>query len=461
MSEATKNIETTNEVDPVLTHVETLQDAVREEEPKAVVKILAELDQPEDAADLLEQLSKQEFVETIKLIDDKLDPSILIELRDEYRESADEVLSNDAIIKIVRDLQSDDATTVLLDLDKERREAILENLPQKKQKILKPKFSYDENTAGRLMQLEYVADKGGRTIGEAIERARKRTKKLPKQFYEIYVVDSKNRVEGYVLLSDMVKNDRSKLLSEVATPLKSNITVDSDHEEVAHQFQKYSLASAPVKDAKGRIVGMITVDDMVHVIQDINTEDMLHLANVDSADTSNTLGESLRARSPWLAVNLITAFSVSFIISFFEQVLDQVVALAILMPVVSALGGNAGSQGLAVTVRAIAERELTGKAARRAVRHEIMTGFVNGLMFAFGVGLITLVFFRDQPQLALVIALAMFFTLVWAAMSGVLLPLTLKKIGADPAVASSVFLLTLTDIVAFLSFLGIASLIFL
>lgn len=461
MSEVTEKIETANEVDPVLTQVETLQNAVTEEKPDEVVQILADLDQPEDSADLLEQLSKQEFIETIKLINDRLNPSILIELRDEYRETANEALTDEAIVKIIKDLQSDDATTVLEDLDESRREVILDNLPNRKQKILEPKFSYNENSAGRLMQLEYVADKGSRTIGEAIERARKRTKKLPKQFYEVYVVDSKNRVKGYVLLSDMVKNDRSKLLSEVATPLKSNITVDCNHEEVAHQFQKYSLASAPVKDAKGRIVGMITVDDMVHVIQDINTEDMLHLANVDSADTSNTVWESLRARSPWLAVNLLTAFSVTFIISLFEPVLQKVVALAILMPVVSALGGNAGSQGLAVTVRAIAERELTGKAARRAVRHEITTGFVNGLMFALGVGLITFVFFNDKPELAIVIGLAMFFTLVWAAMSGVLLPLTLKKIGADPAVASSVFLLTLTDVVAFFSFLGIASLIFL
>ena len=460
MSEVTENIETTKEVDRVLTQVETLQKAVTEERPDAVVSILAGLDQPEDSADLLEQLSKQEFVETIKLINDRLDPSILIELRDEYRETANEVLSDDAIIKIVQDLQSDDATTVLEDLDEIRRKVILENLPHEKQKILTPKFSYNENSAGRLMQLEYVADKGSRTIGEAIERARKRTKTLPKQFYEIYVVDRKNRVKGYVLLSDMVKNDRSKLLSEVATPLKSNITVDCNHQEVAHQFQKYSLASAPVKDTKGRIVGMITVDDMVDVIQEINTEDLLHLANVDSADTSNTVWESLRARSPWLAVNLLTAFSVTFIISLFEPVLEKVVALAILMPVVSALGGNAGSQGLAVTVRAIAERELTGKAARRAVRHEITTGLVNGLMFACGVGIITFVFFNSNPQLAIVIAAAMFFTLVWAAMSGVLLPLTLKKIGADPAVASSVFLLTLTDIVAFFSFLGIASLLF-
>lgn len=461
MTEVVEDIENKFETDPILTHVESLQEAVTAGNPNEVIQILSDLDQPEDAADLLEQLSKSELINTIKLIDDKLAPSILIELRDEYRETANEALSDEAIVRIIKDLQSDDATTVLEDLHEERRVNILVNLPQKRQKLLKPKFSYKENSAGRLMQQEFVAERGNRTIGEAIERARKRTKKLPKQFYEIYIVDSRKRVEGYVLLSDMMKNDRSKLLSEVVTPLKSNITVNLDHEEVAHQFQKYSLASAPVKDEKGRIVGMITVDDMVNVIQDINTEDILHLANVASADTSNTVLESLRARSPWLAVNLLTAFSVTFIISFFEQVLDQVVALAILMPVVSALGGNAGSQGLAVTVRAIAERELTGKSARRAVRHEILTGIANGLMFACGVGLITLVFFQDRPQLAMIIAMAMFCTIVWAAMSGVLLPLTLKKFGADPAVASSVFLLTLTDIVAFLSFLGIASLVFL
>jgi magnesium transporter len=283
---------------------------------------------------------------------------------------------------------------------------------------------------------------------------------LPTDFYEIYVVDPMNKPIGYVLLSQLLRLGRDVKLADVMEIMHSNIDVDMDQEEVAYQFQKYSLASAPVKDHSGRLVGMITVDDMVHVIQEENTEDLLALSNVSSADGSDTVWDSVKARAPWLGINLITAFIASGIIAMFEGTLEQIVQLAILMPVVAALAGNAGSQGLAVAVRAIAEREMEGDAGRRAIVRETLTGLVNGVIFAVGVSIIAFIWFQSIP-IAGVIGVAMLLSFIWAGISGIVVPLTLKKFGADPAVASSVFVLTLTDVMAFFSFLGLATLVLL
>ncbi len=415
---------------------------------------------PADASDLLEHLGKDGFEAAVELLGEDLPPNILIELRDEYREDAVEMLPDEAVANVLDELDSDDATTVLEDLDDDRRERILDDLEPENRAVLEANMVYEEDTAGRLMQREFLAAPEFWTVGHTIDHAREHADELPADFYEVYIVDPAFKAIGYVLLSQLLRAPREAKLADMMESFDSNIDVNMDQEEVAFQFQKYSLASAPVKDAGGRLVGMITVDDMVHVIQEENTEDLLALSNVSSADGSDTVWESVRARAPWLAVNLATAFFVSFIIALFEVTLDRIVQLAILMPVVAALAGNAGSQGLAVTVRAIAEREMGGSAGRRAVIRETLTGLVNGVIFAVGVGLISLVWFNDI-QLAWVIGVAMLASFIWAGASGILVPLTLKKCGADPAVASSVFVLTLTDTMAFFSFLGLASLILL
>jgi magnesium transporter len=310
------------------------------------------------------------------------------------------------------------------------------------------------------MQREFISGPEFWTVGDAIDYARANATDLPDDFYEVYVVDPMHRPMGYVLLSQLLRMARDVKLTDIMESFNSDITVDLDQEEVAYQFQKYSLASAPVKDAMGRLVGMITVDDMVHVIQNENTEDLLALSNVSSADGSDTVWDTVKARAPWLGINLVTAFVASGIIALFEGTLDSIVQLAILMPVVAALAGNAGSQGLAVAVRAIAEREMEGKASRRAVVREFFAGGVNGIIFAVGVGVMSFIWFYDV-KIALVMATAMFVSFVWAGLSGIIVPLTLKRLGADPAVASSVFVLTLTDVMAFLSFLGLATLVLL
>ena len=412
---------------------------------------------PADAADALEELSTDDFSSAVELLGGELPAEILIELRDEYRVDAVEVLPDEAVATALDELESDDATAILEDLEDDRRERILDDLAPADRAVLEKGLSYEEDSAGRLMQREFVAAPEYWTVGHVIDHARNHADEIPERFYEIYVVDPIYHLKGYVELSALFRMARETELIDIMKPLESDITVDLDQEEVAYQFQKYSLASAPVKDAAGRLVGMITVDDMVDVIQEENTEDLLALSNVSSADGSDTVWDSVKARAPWLAVNLFTAFIASGIISLFSGALEQIVALAILMPVVAALGGNAGSQGLAVAVRAIAERELEGPAARRAVLREFLTGIVNGVLFAIGVGIIAGFWFAD-PRLAVVIGVAMFATFVWAGLSGILIPLGLKRMGADPAVASSVFVLTMTDVMAFLSFLGLATL---
>lgn len=439
--------------------LEDLQHAVLEGNKVWLSETLEQL-HPADASDLLEQLSTEDFETAVELLGGELPSEVLAELRDEYREDAVEVLSDKAVAEAIDEMDSDDATAVLEDLDDERRERVLDELEPEDRAVLEANLVYEEDTAGRLMQREFLSAPEFWTVGQTIDFARNNAEDLPTDFYEVYVVDPMNKPLGYVLLSQLLRTERDIKLADIMEGFDSDIRADMDQEEVAYQFQKYALASAPVKDPNGRLIGMITVDDMVHVIQEENTEDLLALANVSSADGSDTVWESVKARAPWLAINLITAFIASGIISLFEGTLDRLVQLAILMPVVAALAGNAGSQGLAVAVRAIAEREMEGTASRRAVVRETLTGLVNGVIFAVGVGLIAFFWFW-KVDLAVVIGVAMFASFVWAGISGILVPLTLKRLGADPAVASSVFVLTLTDVMAFFSFLGLATLVLL
>lgn len=456
MSDAPNTLDEMPEPDDLL---DALQLAVEDGNQDWVQRTLDAL-HPADASDLLEQLTSDEFESAVELLGGSLPSDILIELRDEYREDAVEMLSDAAVVGALDELDSDDATAVLNDLDDDRRERILDEMEPADRAVLEENFGYEEDSAGRLMQREFISGPEFWTVGDAIDYARANAEDLPDDFYEVYVVDPMHRPLGYVLLSQLLRMARDVKLTDIMEGFNSDITVDLDQEEVAYQFQKYSLASAPVKDAQGRLVGMITVDDMVHVIQNENTEDLLALSNVSSADGSDTVWETVKARAPWLGINLITAFVASGIIALFEGTLDSIVQLAILMPVVAALAGNAGSQGLAVAVRAIAEREMEGKASRRAVVREFLAGGVNGMIFAVGVGVMSFVWFYDV-KIALVMATAMFVSFVWAGLSGIIVPLTLKRLGADPAVASSVFVLTLTDVMAFLSFLGLATLVLL
>lgn len=443
--------------DPVL--LRDIADAIGEGDTRWLARALGRL-HPADAADALEALAYDTFEEAVALLGEALPSEVLIELRDAYREGAVEVLPDEVVAQALDELDSDDATTILEDLGEDRRERILEDLAPVDRAELERSLAYEAESAGRLMQTEFVAVPEFWTVGETIDHARGRGEDLPETFYEIYVIDPGHRLIGIVQLSALMRQPRDTALEDIMHAPQTILTPDLDQEEVAWRFQKYSLASAPVTDQAGRLVGMITVDDMVDVIQEEHSEDLLALSNVSSADVSDTVLETVKARAPWLGVNLVTAFMASGIISLFEGAIAEMVALAILMPVVAALGGNAGSQGLAVAVRAIATRELDGASARRAILREILAGVINGLIIGAGVGLAALFWFQDV-RLGLVIAAAMLATFLWAGLSGILVPLGLKRMGADPAVASSVFVLTLTDVMAFFSFLGLATLVLL
>lgn len=443
--------------DPVF--LTDLADAVDEGDIRWLSRTLKRM-HPADAADALEALPYDTFEEAVELLGGELPPEILIELRDSYREGAVEMLPDTAVAQALDELDSDDATTILEDLEEGRRERILEDLAPVDRAGLERSLAFEEETAGRLMQTEFVAVPEFWTVGQTIDHARNLGTDLPEVFYEIYVIDPGYRLKGIVSLASLMRQPRDTALEDIMHEPTTELNTSTDQEDVAFQFQKYSLASAPVTDDAGRLVGMITVDDMVDVMHSEHAEDLLALSNVSSADASDTVFETVRARLPWLAINLFTAFIASAIISVFEGAIEEVVALAILMPVVAALGGNAGSQGLAVAVRAIASRQLDGASARRAILKEFMAAAFNGLLIGAGVGLIALFWFADIG-LALVIAIAMFGTFLWAGLSGILVPLGLKRLGADPAVASSVFVLTLTDVMAFFSFLGLATIVLL
>jgi magnesium transporter len=444
-------------IDPVF--LDDLADAVDERDIRWLSRTLKRM-HPADAADALEALPYDTFEEAVELLGGDLPPEILIELRDSYREGAVDMLPDTAVAQALDELDSDDATTILEDLEEDRRERILEDLAPVDRAELERSLAFEEETAGRLMQTEFVAVPEFWTVGQTIDHARNLGTDLPEVFYEIYVIDPGYRLKGIVSLASLLRQPRDTALEDIMHEPTTELNTSTDQEDVAFQFQKYSLASAPVTDDAGRLVGMITVDDMVDVIHDEHNEDLLALSNVSSADASDTVFETVKARLPWLGINLFTAFIASAIISMFEGAIEELVALAILMPVVAALGGNAGSQGLAVAVRAIASRQLDGSASRRAILREVMAAAINGLLIGAGVGLIAIFWFGDGA-LGLVIAIAMFATFLWAGLSGILVPLGLKRLGADPAVASSVFVLTLTDVMAFFSFLGLATLVLL
>jgi magnesium transporter len=439
--------------------LDQLAEAIGEDDVRWLSRTLKRM-HPADAADALEALPYETFEEAVELLGGELPADILIELRDAYREGAVEVLPDQAVAQALDELDSDDATTILEDLEEDRRERILEDLAPVDRAELQRSLAYEEETAGRLMQTEFVAVPEFWTVGQTIDHARALGTDLPEVFYDIYVIDPAHRLLGIVSLASLLRQPRATALADIMHPALATLRTSNDQEDVAFQFQKYALASAPVIDEAGRLVGMITVDDMVDVMHEEHNEDLLALSNVSSADAADTVFETVKARLPWLGINLFTAFIASAIIAMFDGAIEQVVALAILMPVVAALGGNAGSQGLAVAVRAIASRQMEGGAGRRAILREVLAAAINGLLIGAGVGVIAWFWFASI-ELALVISAAMMATFLWAGLSGILVPLGLKRLGADPAVASSVFVLTLTDVMAFFSFLGLASLVLL
>lgn len=422
-------------------------------------RLIARLDTA-DIADVIEHVPLETARTIAKMIGRYLPADFLAELSWERREEILPELPSDYVGRALDQLDTDDAAAVAGDLDEKQLGAVLAAADEDTRLAVEEALSFDEETAGRLMQREYVAAPEGAKVGDVIDRMRTDSAELPDVFFEVYIVDAAMRPVGSAPVSTLLRATRDVPLAEIMHPLKALIRPEMDQEEVAITFQKYHLASAPVVDAAGRLTGMVTVDDIVDVIQEEGEEDLLKLSGVSEASQSDNVVRSVRARAPWLLLNLVTELTASIVILQFSDSINKLVALAVLMPIVSSLGGNAGTQALAVAVRALAARELNPANAARFVIRELMTGAFNGVLVAVVMGVVAAMWFHN-PGLGVASGLAVIANLICAGLAGSLVPLGLQRLKLDPAVASSVLVTWLTDTIGFLAFLGIATAILL
>ena len=412
----------------------------------------------EDVADLMGFLSADYREEIIPLLSSDDLAEIISELDTNLREEVLEAVEPAVLAKALEELDSDDAADVVDDMEDEQRDRVLAAMSEVDRAAIETTLAYNDETAGRLMQREVLAAPQFWTVGQTIDHIRGTEDGLPEMFFDIYVIDPSFRAVGAVSLSRLLRSPRETPLSEIMEEV-TEIPVDMDQEEVAYIFDKYHLISAPVVETGGRLVGQITVDDIVGVISEESHEDILALAGVsDDAGRDATIVEIVRSRLPWLLVNTGTAALAASVIQGFQGEIAKLVTLAVLMPIVASLGGNAGTQTLAVAVRAISSRELNAANALRIISREMSVGLVNGLSLAAVMSGVVYLFFRDG-WLALTIALALIVNLFVASVAGILAPLALDRLGRDPAVSSSVFVTFVTDFVGFASFLGLAALI--
>jgi len=420
--------------------------------------IVAELHEA-DLGDLIAALDADDRVRLVELTGTDFDFSALNEVDDAVREEILEELEPETVAEGVRELESDDAVELLEGLDEKDQDEILEKLPPSERDALERSLEYPENSAGRRMQTEFVAVPPDWSAGQAIDYLRE-TPDLPNRFYEIYPVDGAQHWQGAVSLDALLRAGRQVPLAGLIDEDRRRVSVMDDQEEVARLFGKYNLVAAPVVDTANRLVGVITIDDVVDVIEEEADEDLRALGGVTSdEELSDNVWTIARGRFNWLLVNLATAFLASSVLGLFEGQLEQMVALAVLAPIVASQGGNAATQTMTVAVRALATRELGSNNAFRVVMREGLVGLVNGLAFAVITGIAAVAWFRI-PALGVVIGLAMLCNLIAGALGGILIPMVLERARADPAVASGTFVTTVTDVVGFFSFLGIATLWF-
>lgn len=420
--------------------------------------LVAELHEA-DLGDLIEALEHDLRPRLIELAGRDFDFSALNEVDDSVREEILEELPPETVAEGVRELESDDAIELLQDLPEENQEEILERIPVSERLPIERGLLYPENSAGRRMQTDFIAVPPEWTVGQTIDYMRE-TPDLPDRFYELYAVGADGELRGAVALDQLLRMRRPVPIADLVDEDRRSVRATDDQEEVARLFGKYNLVAAPVVDKNDRLVGVITVDDVVDVIEEEAEEDLKALGGVTTdEELSDTVWTIATARFPWLFINMLTACLSAFVISRFEHSLEKMVALAVLMPVVASMGGNAGTQTMTVAVRALATRELGRSNTGRVLRRELMVGLLNGLGFAVILGAIAAVAF-NIAQLGIVIGLAMVTVLTSAAFGGLVIPLILNRLGVDPAVSSGPFVTTVTDVVGFLSFLGIATLWF-
>jgi len=438
--------------------VERVLDAVADGDDAAARELVGPL-HPADVADLIELAARDEREGLVKALAGIVDADVLAEMNDHVREGLLDALEPQQVADIAGRMETDDAVAILEDLDRDERQAVLRAMEPDDRAAVEEALSFPEESAGRLMQRDLCAVPEHWKVGQVIDYLRS-TEELPTDFWEVFVVSPAHHPVGTCKLSTILRSPRATPVREIMIRDQTLIPVDLDQEEVALRFQKYALISAAVVDGAGRLVGMITVDDVVHIIQEEASEDVLLLSGAgEEGDINEPVIESYSSRVRWLVANLLTALVAAFVIRQFEDSIERLAILAVLMPIVAGVGGNAGTQTLAVTVRAIATNQLTGSNRWRAVGREIRVALLNGLTIAVLIGA-GVTFALGSPQLGGVIAAAMLINIIVAGFAGVLVPLALERAGADPAVASSVFVTMITDSMGFLLFLGLATAVF-
>ena len=410
---------------------------------------------PADAADIIELLDQNDRESLIKLNNFDIDPEVFIELNESIQSEIIAYLSPDSIVKLLKNLESDDAIAILENVDEKDKNVILSSLPPKDRFALLESLSYPEDSAARIMQREFTVIPSNWSVGQTIDFLRE-NKDLPEEFLEIFIVDEGFKPIGTVPSSKVLTTSRDTKMLSIMSESQLLIPVDMDKEEVGNVFENYNLNSAAVVDKTNKLVGMIMYDDVLTVLKEEAEEDALRLAGVGDEEITDGVFKKTKRRFNWLLLNLFTAFLATWVISLFGATIEQMVVLAFLMPIVASMGGNAGMQTLAVTVRTLATNDLTKNNLSQNIFKEFNIGILNGIIFAIISALIVQVWFKDS-LLSMIISMSMIVTMIIAGLFGILVPITLKKMNIDPAIASSVFVTTITDVIGFVSFLGVSA----
>ena len=437
--------------------IKVINEKIRNQDTDFLAKSLKEL-LPADSADIIENLSLENRSKLIELEGFNIDPEIFVELNESIQTEIFLLLSVESIASLLKKMESDNALKILENLDQSKKETVLNRLPPKDRFLLEEGLSYPEDTAARIMQREFTAIPSNWSVGQTIDYLRE-NKDLPDEFLEIFIIDSDFKPIGTVPSSKVLRTPRETKMDLIMREMQVLIPVNMDQEEVGHTFENYNLTSAGVVDKNNKLVGMITSDDILTVVKEEVEEDVLRLAGVGDEEITDSILKKTKRRFNWLLLNLFTALLATWVISKFGATIEQMVALAFLMPIVASMGGNAGMQTLAVTVRAIATKELSSENFTRIVLKEFVIGILNGIIFAIITGIVVQVWFKEI-NLTIIIAISMILNMIVAGLFGILVPVSLKKFNIDPAIASSVFVTTITDVIGFLSFLGIGAYFF-
>lgn len=435
--------------------IDQVVEALENSDSQTVVNIFDSLNSA-DIADLLEKIHPEERQMLVQHYSDELDETVFIEMDPEVRKSLLESLPSETVADYISKLDSDDALDLLHNLDAIFQKEVMRKLTGRDREAIEEGLTFPEESAGRLMQREFVAIPEFWTVGKTIDYLREAAEQLPEDFSDIFIITPTYHLAGEVPIHKVLRSKRSEKISNLKLEKLHKIPYTMDQEEVTGVFKREGLNSAPVVDENDRLIGVITVDDIIYVVEAEAKEDLLRMGGVEKDDIYRAVLGTTKARFSWLAINLLTAILASTVISFFEATIEQIVALAILLPIVASMGGNAGTQTLTVAVRALATKELSRSNSMRMISKELIVGLLNGLMFAVLTGGITWFWF-DNMMLGGVIAAAMVVNLVTAAFFGITIPVMLDRMNIDPALASTVFLTTMTDIVGFFAFLGLAA----